>query len=92
MRLDNGDYPQRVRVCAEFSDLSAIRARQQKGEPEGQLVDIGFAAFAVVYCRRNSGATSPVWKRKSRATQLISAGVLRIRSGVTNAVFSTLAF
>jgi carbon-monoxide dehydrogenase large subunit len=48
MRLDNGDYPQRVRVCAEFSDLSAIRARQQKGEPEGQLVDIGFAAFAVV--------------------------------------------
>ena len=53
MRLDNGDYPQRVRVCSEFSDLSAIRARQQKGEPEGRLVGIGFAAFADVQCARN---------------------------------------
>jgi aerobic carbon-monoxide dehydrogenase large subunit len=46
MRLDNGDYPQSVRLCAELLDLPAVRARQQKGEPDGRLVGIGFAAFA----------------------------------------------
>ncbi len=46
MRLDNGDYPQSVRLCAELLDLPTIRARQQKGEPDGRLVGIGFAAFA----------------------------------------------
>ena len=46
MRLDNGYYPQSVRLCAELLDLPAVRARQQKGEPDGRLVGIGFAAFA----------------------------------------------
>ena len=46
MRLDNGDYPESVRLCAELLDLPGIRARQQKGEPDGRLVGIGFAAFA----------------------------------------------
>jgi len=53
MRLDNGDYPQSVRLCAELLDMPGIRARQQKGEPKpvpaeagGRLVGIGFAAFA----------------------------------------------
>ncbi|HXO89304.1 MAG TPA: xanthine dehydrogenase family protein molybdopterin-binding subunit [Stellaceae bacterium] len=46
MRLDNGDYPQSVRLCAELLDLPAVRARQQKGEPDGRFVGIGFAAFA----------------------------------------------
>ncbi len=46
MRLDNGDYPQSVRLCAELLDLPAVRARQQKGEPDGRLVGIGFASFA----------------------------------------------
>jgi len=46
MRLDNGDYRESVRQCAELLDLPAIRARQQEGEPDGRLVGIGFAAFA----------------------------------------------
>ena len=46
MRLDNGDYPQSVRLCAELLDLAAVRARQQEGDPDGRLVGIGFAAFA----------------------------------------------
>src|SRR5712671_1392732 len=46
MRLDNGDYPQSVRLCAELLDLPGVRARQQKGELDGRLVGIGFAAFA----------------------------------------------
>jgi len=46
MRLDNGDYPQSVRLCAELLDLPAVRARQQQGELDGRLIGIGFAAFA----------------------------------------------
>ncbi|MBV8167837.1 MAG: molybdopterin-dependent oxidoreductase, partial [Alphaproteobacteria bacterium] len=46
MRLDNGDYPESVRLCAGLLDLPGIRARQQKGEADGRLVGIGFAAFA----------------------------------------------
>jgi carbon-monoxide dehydrogenase large subunit len=46
MRLDNGNYPESVRLCAELLDLPGIRGRQQKGEPDGRLIGIGFAAFA----------------------------------------------
>jgi aerobic carbon-monoxide dehydrogenase large subunit len=46
MRLDNGDYPQSVRLCAELLDLRGVRARQRHREPDGRLVGIGFAAFA----------------------------------------------
>src|SRR5271169_2213578 len=46
MRLDNGDYPESVRLCAELLDMPAIRARQQQGEADGRLIGIGFAAFA----------------------------------------------
>jgi len=46
MCLDNGDYPQSVRLCAELLDLPMVRERQQRGEPDGRLIGIGFAAFA----------------------------------------------
>ena len=46
MRLDNGDYPESVRLCADLLDLSGIRTRQQTGESDGRLVGVGFAAFA----------------------------------------------
>jgi len=45
MRYDSGDYPASVRLCAELLDLPAVRARQSRGEPDGRLVGIGFAAF-----------------------------------------------
>jgi aerobic carbon-monoxide dehydrogenase large subunit len=46
MRLDGGDYPAAVRLCAELLDLPAIRARQRQGEPDQRLVGVGFATFA----------------------------------------------
>src|SRR5204863_7816005 len=46
MRYDTGDYPASVRLCAELLDMPAIRARQQRGEPDGRLIGIGFATFA----------------------------------------------
>jgi aerobic carbon-monoxide dehydrogenase large subunit len=46
MRLDSGDYPAAVELCAELLDLGDVRARQQRGEADGRLVGVGFAAFA----------------------------------------------
>jgi aerobic carbon-monoxide dehydrogenase large subunit len=46
MRYDNGDYPQSVRLCAELLNLPAVRTRRQRGEPDGRLIGVGFAAFA----------------------------------------------
>ncbi|MGH7110403.1 MAG: xanthine dehydrogenase family protein molybdopterin-binding subunit [Stellaceae bacterium] len=46
MHLDNGDYAASVRLCADLLDLPAVRARQQRGEPDGRLIGIGFASFA----------------------------------------------
>jgi aerobic carbon-monoxide dehydrogenase large subunit len=45
MQYDAGDYPAAVRLCAELLGLPAVRARQRRGEPDGRLVGIGFAAF-----------------------------------------------
>lgn len=46
MTFDNGDYPQCARMCADLLDLPAIRARQKKGEPDGRLLGVGYAAYA----------------------------------------------
>jgi carbon-monoxide dehydrogenase large subunit len=53
MRLDGGDYPASVGLCAELLDLPGIRARQRGGEPGPapaeageRLVGVGFACFA----------------------------------------------
>jgi carbon-monoxide dehydrogenase large subunit len=45
MTYDSGDYPGCARLCAELVDLSSIRERQKKGEPDGRLIGVGFGAF-----------------------------------------------
>ena len=44
--FDNGDYPAAVKLCAEVIDLPAVRARQQRGEPDGRLIGVGFACYS----------------------------------------------
>jgi aerobic carbon-monoxide dehydrogenase large subunit len=46
LHFDNGDYPQSVRLCAELLNVPEVRARQRRGEPDGRLIGVGFAAFA----------------------------------------------
>src|SRR5207248_1050759 len=43
--LDSGDYAAALTRAAALIDLSAVRARQQRGEPDGRLVGVGFASF-----------------------------------------------
>jgi aerobic carbon-monoxide dehydrogenase large subunit len=45
MRYDNGDYPASVRLCADLLNVTALRERQARGEPDGRLIGIGFASF-----------------------------------------------
>jgi carbon-monoxide dehydrogenase large subunit len=42
---DSGDYPQCAMRAREAIDLKGIRARQQKGEPDGRLIGVGMASY-----------------------------------------------
>jgi carbon-monoxide dehydrogenase large subunit len=62
MRLDTGDYVASLDTACEMIDLDAIRARQQKGEPDGRAIGVGFAFYT-----EQSGHGQIEWvKRKSR--------------------------
>ena len=43
--LDSGDYAAALKRAAELIELAALRARQQKREPDGRLIGVGFASF-----------------------------------------------
>jgi carbon-monoxide dehydrogenase large subunit len=43
--FDSGDYPECLRRAVAAIDLPAVRARQQRGEPDGRLIGIGLAIF-----------------------------------------------
>jgi carbon-monoxide dehydrogenase large subunit len=44
--FDSGDYPQLLRMAIDAIGLKAARARQQRGEPDGRLVGVGFSIFS----------------------------------------------
>ncbi|MGE0746245.1 MAG: xanthine dehydrogenase family protein molybdopterin-binding subunit [Rhodospirillales bacterium] len=43
--LDSGDYPQALAKAVAAIDVAAVRARQQRGEPDGRRIGLGFAVF-----------------------------------------------
>src|SRR5262249_2568767 len=43
--IDSGDYPAALKQAAEMIDLPAVRRRQQKSEPDGRHIGVGFACF-----------------------------------------------
>jgi aerobic carbon-monoxide dehydrogenase large subunit len=46
LKFDNGDYPAAVKLAADAIDLTAVHARQQRGEPDGRLIGVGFACYS----------------------------------------------
>src|SRR5262249_11972552 len=46
--FDSGDYPEALRRAIEAAGFAKVRARQQRGEPDGRLIGIGFA----IYCEQ----------------------------------------
>lgn len=52
--FDSGDYPECLRRAVKAIDLDAVRARQQRGEPDGRLIGVGFSIF----CEQAAHGTS----------------------------------
>jgi len=52
--FDSGDYRQSLRRAVANIDINAIRARQQRGEPDGRLIGVGLA----IYCEQAAHGTS----------------------------------
>jgi aerobic carbon-monoxide dehydrogenase large subunit len=52
--FDSGDYPEAVRRAIRSIDLPAVRARQQRGEPDGRRIGFGMAIF----CEQGAHGTS----------------------------------
>lgn len=62
MMFDTGDYHASLDKAIELIDLSGLRARQARGEPNGQRIGVGFAFYS-----EQSGHGQAEWtKRKSR--------------------------
>ena len=43
--FDSGDYPTCLARAAAAIDVPTVRARQQRGEPDGRMIGVGFAIF-----------------------------------------------
>lgn len=84
--FDSGDYPQCLRRAAAAIDLPAVRTRQQRGEPDGRRIGVGFAIF----CEQAAHGTSvyaawgvPMIPGHEQATaRMTPTGGLELRVGV----------
>ncbi len=88
MRLDTGDYTASLDTAREMIGFEAIRARQEKGEPDGRAIGVGFAFYT-----EQSGHGITEWvKRKSRVApgyesanaRMLPDGSLMLHVGVQN--------
>jgi carbon-monoxide dehydrogenase large subunit len=75
MRLDTGDYVAALDTARDMVDLAAIRERQQKGEPDGRAIGVGFAFYT-----EQSGHGQVEWvKRKSRVVPGYESANMRMQ-------------
>src|SRR5258706_15252971 len=56
--FDSGDYPEAVRRAISAIDLPAVRARQQRGEPDSRQIGFGMAGFCEPGAPGEAGYTS----------------------------------
>jgi carbon-monoxide dehydrogenase large subunit len=84
--FDSGDYSQSLRRAVSAIDISAVRARQTRGESDGRLIGVGLAT----YCEQGAHGTSvyygwgiPMVPGFEQATaRLTPDGGLELRVGV----------
>ena len=74
MKLDTGDYLDSLETAVKMVDLSAVRKRQQAGEPDGRQIGVGFAFYS-----EQSGHGQVEWvKRKSRVVPGYESATVRM--------------
>ena len=80
--FDSGDYPELLRKAVEAIGVSAVRARQQRGETDGRLIGVGLAAFS----EQTAHGTTADGKRRALYEQafarLTPDGRLDLRAGI----------
>jgi aerobic carbon-monoxide dehydrogenase large subunit len=80
--FDSGDYPQLLRMAIDAIGLKATRARQQRGEPDGRLIGVGFAVFS----EQTAHGTTADGKRRALYEQVFARitpdGRLDVRAGI----------
>ncbi|MBB2931173.1 xanthine dehydrogenase family protein molybdopterin-binding subunit [Paraburkholderia silvatlantica] len=84
--FDSGDYPEAVRRAMAAIDLPAVRARQERGEPDGRRIGFGMSVF----CEQGAHGTSVyhgwgipmVPGYEPAVIRLTPDGVLEVRAGV----------
>ena len=83
--FDSGDYPEAVRRAVKMIDVAAVRARQEKGEPDGRRIGLGFSIF----CEQAAHGTSVYYGwgipmvpgHEQCAARLSPDGILELRIG-----------
>jgi carbon-monoxide dehydrogenase large subunit len=81
-RFDSGDYPQILRMAIDAIDVSAVRARQKRGEPDGRLIGLGLSIFSE---QTAHGTTADGKKRalyEQTFARLTPDGRLDLRAGI----------
>jgi carbon-monoxide dehydrogenase large subunit len=80
--FDSGDYPELLRRAIKAIDLPAVRARQQRGEPDGRLIGLGISVFS----EQTAHGTTADGKRRALYEQafarLAPDGRLEVRAGI----------
>jgi aerobic carbon-monoxide dehydrogenase large subunit len=80
--FDSGDYPKLLRMAVEAIDLSAVRARQKRGEADGRLIGVGLSVFS----EQTAHGTTADGKRRALYEQafarLTPDGGLDVRLGI----------
>jgi carbon-monoxide dehydrogenase large subunit len=80
--FDSGDYPQLLRMAIDAIGLKAARARQQRGEPDGRLIGVGFSIFS----EQTAHGTTADGKRRALYEQVFARltpdGRLDVRAGI----------
>ena len=82
--FDSGDYPQLLRMAVDAIDVTAVRARQKRGEADGRLIGLGMAVFSE---QTGHGETADGKRRvlyEQVFARLTPDGRLDIRAGIQN--------
>jgi aerobic carbon-monoxide dehydrogenase large subunit len=82
--FDSGDYPQLLRMAIAAIGLEAVRARQQRGEPDGRRIGVGISVFS----EQTAHGTTADGKRRALYEQAFARitpdGRLDVRVGIQN--------
>jgi aerobic carbon-monoxide dehydrogenase large subunit len=80
--FDSGDYPEIVRKAVKAIDVPGVRARQQRGEPDGRRIGVGLAVFS----EQTAHGTTADGKRRALYEQVFARiapdGGLEVRAGI----------